>query len=64
MCGIKLSLATKANMDNQRNTSSPQTLAMLSGNYSTRTVLQTAKMKVVNDKGEIITARLLFDLLL
>lgn len=61
MCGIKLSLATKANMDNQQNTSSPKTLAILLGNYNTRTVLQTAKVKVVNDKGEIITARLLFD---
>ena len=34
---------------------------MLSGHYSNKTVLQTAKIKVVNNKGGIITVKLIFD---
>ena len=64
MCGIKLNepVALQANIPvASDNTSGPPAVAMLSGHYSNKTVLQTAKVKVVNNKGAIITAKLIFD---
>ena len=64
MCGIKLSepVVPQENvLVENDNSPGPPTVAMLSGHYSNKTVLQTAKVKVVNNKGAIITAKLLFD---
>lgn len=60
MCGVKLSVVPKAEVEESKQTGT-QTLAMLSGHYRNKTVLQTAKVKVVNHKGDIVTARLMFD---
>ena len=60
MCGIKLNVVSKINVEENKQ-KDPQTLVMLSGHYKNKTVLQTAKVKVVNSKGDIVTARLLFD---
>ena len=61
MCGIKLNepVAPQANLPvASDNPSGPPAVAMLSGHYSNKTVLQTAKVKVVNNKGGIISAKL------
>ena len=60
MCGIKLNVVSKVNVEENKQ-KDPQTLVMLSGLNRNKTVLQTAKVKVVNSKGDIVTARLLFD---
>ena len=64
MCDIKLNepVAPQANLPvASDNPSGPPAVAMLSGHYSNKTVLQTAKVKVVNNKGGIISAKLIFD---
>ena len=69
MCGVKLNIAPQVNHVNvspqvnvaNDNSSEPPGVAMLSGHFSSKTVLQTAKVKVLNKNGDIVCAKLLFD---
>ncbi|XP_068235740.1 uncharacterized protein [Palaemon carinicauda] len=60
MCGIKVNMAPQTNVENGDHVA-PPSASMLSGHYSNKTVLQTAKVKVMNNKGGFVTAKLLFD---
>ncbi|XP_068232097.1 uncharacterized protein [Palaemon carinicauda] len=60
MCGIKVNMAPQTNVENGDH-GAPPSASMLSGHYSNKTVLQTAKVKVMNNKGGFVTAKLLFD---
>ncbi|XP_068250314.1 uncharacterized protein [Palaemon carinicauda] len=60
ICGIKLNVAPQANVENGDRVA-PASASMLSGHYSNKTLLQTAKVKVMNNKGGFGTAKLLFD---
>ncbi|XP_068213445.1 uncharacterized protein [Palaemon carinicauda] len=72
MCGIKLNMApkqidTKCLHDTQlvplinSDHMAPPSASMLSAHYSNKTVLQTAKVKIMNNKGGFVTAELLLD---
>lgn len=60
MCGIRLNVVSKVKMEDNA-VKHPQPIVMLSGHQRNKTVLHTAKVKVVNNRGNIVTARLLFD---
>ncbi|XP_068246461.1 uncharacterized protein [Palaemon carinicauda] len=60
MCGIKVNMAPQINVENGDHLA-PPSASMLSGHYSNKTVLQTAKVKVMNNKGGFVTAKLLFE---
>ena len=60
MCGIKVNTASRVKVEENTQRGS-QTLVMLAGHSRNKTVLQTAKIRVLDDKGNVITARLLFD---
>ncbi|XP_068218384.1 uncharacterized protein [Palaemon carinicauda] len=60
MCGIKVNMAPQTNVENGDHVA-PPSASMLSGHYSNKTILQTAKVKVMNNKGGFVTAKLLFD---
>ncbi|XP_068202710.1 uncharacterized protein [Palaemon carinicauda] len=60
MCGIKVNMAPKTNVENGDHVA-PPSASILSSHYSNKTVLQTAKEKAMNNKGGFVTAKLLFD---
>ena len=58
---VSSTVASSSESPTVANSSGPSTVAMLSGHYSRKTVLQTAKVKVLSKNGDVISAKLLFD---